>query len=204
MKKLFMLCLAVAVCAPVSWAQQDLNKTLSKKVAAARSAAAYQKAQIRLTVTHYQLENYVNPAVSNQIHSGTLQVQTTCSALLLNAKGAVAIKKDCLPSINNAAKHNQIILFVDLKTLGNYEEWEDTVKPEDIGFPLYYSTENASRKDFVNQNDFILFSLPVRSNAVKSALNNLFPKGKEITAEKAAALLRNMPAAKTVKALHMY
>ena len=123
---------------------------------------------------------------------------------MLNAKGAVAIKKDCLPSINNAAKHNQIILFVDLKTLGNYEEWEDTVKPEDIGFPLYYSTENASRKDFVNQNDFILFSLPVRSNAVKSALNNLFPKGKEITAEKAAALLRNMPAAKTVKALHMY
>ena len=67
MKKLFMLCLAVAVCAPVSWAQKNLNHTLAKKAAAARSAAAYQKAQIRLTVTHYQLEDYVNPAVSNQI-----------------------------------------------------------------------------------------------------------------------------------------
>ena len=203
MKKLFMLCLAVAVCAPVSWAQQDLNKTLSKKVAAARSASAYQKAQIRLTVTHYQHEDYVNPSVSKQIRSGTLQVQTTCSALLLNAQGAVAIKKDCLPAINDAAKHNQIVLFVDLKTLGNYEDWEETVKPEDIGFPLYYATENASRKEFVSQDDFVLFSLPVRSNAVKTALNGLFPNGKEITAEKASVLLRNMPAAKTVKAFHM-
>lgn len=204
MKKLFAFVLAAALCTPAAWAQKDLNKTLVQKTNAARSQAAHQKAQVRVTITHYQPEGYVNPQISNQIQDGTLQVQTTCSALLLNAKGTLAIKKDCLPAIDNAANHNQIVLFVDLKNLGNYENWEKNMKPEDIGYPLYYSTENAARRDFVTQQDFILFALPVRSAAVKTALNRLFPKGAEITAQQAAQVLGNMPKAKTVKALQLY
>lgn len=203
MKKFFAFVLAAALCAPAAWAQKDLNKTLVQKTNAARSQAAYQKARVRVTITHYQPEGYVNPKISNQIHQGTLQVQTTCSALLLNAKGTLAIKKDCLSAIENAANHNQIILFVDLKNLGNYEDWENHIAPQDIGYPLYYSTENAARKDFVPLQDFILFALPVRSSAVKTALNRLFPKGAEITAQQAAKVLGSMPNAKTVKALQL-
>lgn len=204
MKKLIMLLLAVAICAPTSWAQKDLNKTLTQKAKEAQKQIIYDKAPVNVTITYYKQEDYVNPKGAREVQPGTLQVQTTCSALLLNAKGTLAIKKDCLPAINNAAKNNQIVLFVDLKSLGNYDNWEQNVKAEDIGFPLYYRTDNAVRRDFVSKDQFILFALPVRSAAVKTALQQLFANGSEITAEQAAKLLNFMPKAKTVKSLHLY
>ncbi len=198
MKKWMMLLVVAAVCASASWAQDDLSKTLKQKAAAAN---VYQKAQVSLTITTSQPEEYIYTKTRAALHHGSLQVQTTCSGVLLNAKGAMAVKKDCLPAINAAAKKGEIILFVDLKNLGKYQNWEESVNPDDIGGPLYYETDNASSEEFVAKKDFVFFSLPIRSQAVQEALNKLFPNGKEITAQQAVKLLNKMPAAKTVQAV---
>lgn len=204
MKKLAVLFFALTVLPAAAFAQKDLGRTLTRKTAAARAAAAVPgKARTVVSITHYQPETYIKAKHDTTPKQGTLQVQTHCSALLLNAKGTLAIKRDCLNAINNAANHHQIIVFVDLQKLGSYQDWEPNVPAEMVGTPYAYFTENASLRDFLIKEDFILFALPVRSNALKTALAGLFPNGREITAEKAAAALKTMPAAKTVEALHL-
>lgn len=192
-----MMFVVVAVCASASWAKNDLTNTLIQKTDLAN---LYKKAQVTLTITSQQEEDYVHANTRGPVRQGMMQTKTTCSAVLLNAQGAMAVKKDCLRAIN---REGDINLFVDLKTLGVYKRVEETVSPDEIGAPLYYETDNASRTEFVAKKDYILFSLPIRSQAVRTALSRLFANGKQINHEQAVRLLNKMPAVKTVQALYM-
>lgn len=189
----------------MAFAQKDVGRVLNEKIKSARPVASV--ADIHKTyvsVTYSKPEDYVSAPYDQDVKQGTMKVQTTCSALLLNNKGMLAIKRDCLPAIKTAADNSQIILFVNLAKLGNYNDVETDVQADDVGSGLYYLTENAAWNDFTVRNDMILFSIPVRSKALRDGLKKAFPKGEEISAEKAVAALQKMPAKKISKSFQTY
>ena len=128
---------------------------------------------------------------------------TTCSALLLNAKGLLAIKKDCVPVMakDSGNYHGYFGFFVNLSKLGSF-----TNDVERYGEPLSYDPEERISLDSFQQPanaNYILFYMPLNTDT-KAALERLFPvkdahsgKRVEITAEQAQRIMASMPKAKT-------
>ena len=168
------------------------------------------KAKTTVQVQHqYLQEGYssVDRAYSNAAPDRLYREyeNTTCSALVLNAKGLIAIKKDCVAIMkkDTGDYHGYFNFFINLSKLGSF-----THDPERYDQPLSYDPgESISLESFqqpANAN-YILFYMPLNADT-KAALERLFPvkdtktgKRYEITAEQAQQILAAMPKAKTQK-----
>ncbi len=182
MKKLIalMFCLAVlATVARAEYPQQagSLNEQLSQQV---------NQAQLEKKVAVQVILTVQTPQENDERN---LKTQYTCSGVIVNAGGDIAIKKDCLPLLRLAEKnHRSIALHVDMRQLGKY-------KPSGDNF--YYETFDATGDTFVVKENFLVYALPLKpTSQVQSALNSTFKGSKGLTAQKATQLLQKMPKAK--------
>ena len=121
-----------------------------------------------------------------------LKTQYTCSGVIVNAAGDVAIKKDCLPLVRLAGENQRhIALHVDMRNLGKYKNTEDH---------FYYETFDATQDTFAVKQNFLVYALPLKpTSQVKNALNNAFKENKGLSAQKVTQLLQGLPKAKVEK-----
>ena len=211
-----MLLVPVAVFAQNSKVPPSLRAQISHRVQRAVWAASpavnfdtiIAKAKTTVQVQHqYLREGYssVDLAYSNAKPDRLFREyeDTTCSALVLNAKGLIAIKKDCVAIMKkNVGDYNGYFkFFINLSKLGNFVR--DTERYEE---PLSFETDGEISLESFQQPanaNYILFYMQLNADT-KAALEKLFPikdtktgKRYEITAEQAQRIIASMPKPKT-------
>ena len=218
---LCMLVVPVAVMAQNTVTPPSLRAQISRGVKRAAWAAnptsdfdkLVAKAKITVRIQHQYLQDGYSSA--DRAYSGAAPDRvfrefenTTCSALVLNANGLIAIKKDCVPVMaKDTGNYNGYFGFmINLSKLGKF-----TQDVERYDEPLYYDPEESISLESFQQPanaNYILFYMPLNADT-KAALEKLFPvkdastgKRVEITAQQAQKIIASMPKASTHHYMH--
>ena len=199
MKKLIACVCCVALSATVLFAQTDEEKANHAVQKASRQAFLK---QLKIYV---QIKHILTPVESGLWDGGQDEIHTTCSAVVLDGNGNIAIKSDCYPAIRKAAQYKCVNMTVFLKRFGSYKN----THPEMYDNPFYFETERASlrgtdscdeaneffeiKRNSDNKIKFLTYHIDFPENSeLEGSLQEVFAKQKPVTADEAAALLKDM------------
>ena len=189
-KKLTVLLFCLAITTGVACAQKSTTKakqnTVGHNVAAKVSNATFENS-LKVTL-HFSYKTYDNDYGSVVVD----ERETTCSAVIINPQGVLAIKKDCMDHIlafNN--RNSNLQLAVDMSNLGRHSADR---------FGLWCEIEKINRKLLTDKGEFTTF--PLGNDLLLPAqrrLETLFKeKGiKNLSKDTIIRILSNMKKAKT-------
>lgn len=206
MKKLIACMCCIAVCAVGLFA-----KTPEQKVDQAAQKVSRQAFLEQLKVA-VQIKHILSPHESGLWDGGQEEIYTTCSAVVLDGNGNIAIKSDCYPAIKRASEYKCVNMTVILGRFGSYQK-----TPEFPDQPFFFRTERASlqgtdsceeaneffevKRNQENKVRFLTYHIEFPENSeLKATLQKVFANKKAVTADEAAAVLKNMakPASKSL------
>ena len=182
---LFCLAIAVVAQAQTNTKKNTLNQRVTRQVAKQTSAAAFEKS---LRVIVYATYQVYNPSIKEYPYT---EYETECSAVIINPKGDLAIKKDCYEALFVDSAESDLRLFVDMKNLGHYAN-------DHVSF--YYETENANRNLIGYEYGYLKFPLALRvSSQVRKKLETSFKAQdmEQLPEQTISRILEAMPKAKS-------
>ena len=121
-----------------------------------------------------------------QPNGDVVDTQYVCSGLIVNTKGTVAIRKDCVPLLEKAKKNHQSIknVFVDMKELGTFED----------GIPFFCEESDVNPDAFVVRENVLTYAPKIEAySPIEAALKREFLFKDSLSDKKITKVLDSLP-----------